>query len=138
LTIETGYENGDIDHEELQKAVNELREIYQDDIIKTIETGYENGDISREDKNRLIELTIRLMNHLYSKYSNYKEVDDMFYDHSLILDVDKYIDKVEDLENQLAEKENTYAKEIAEKDNELAEKEKQIIELQEKLSKYES
>ncbi len=55
----------------------------------------------------------------------------MFYDHSLILDVDKYIDKVEDLENQLAEKENTYAKEIAEK-------EKQIIELQEKLSKYES
>ena len=134
MTIETGYENCDIDHEELQKAVNELREIYQDDIIKTIETGYENGDISREDKNRLIELTIRLMNHLYSKYSNYKEVDDMFYDHSLILDVDKYIDKVEDLENQLAEKDNS----LIEKENALAEKDKQIIMLQEKLSKYES
>ena len=131
----------DIDHEELQKAVNELREIYQDDIIKTIETGYENGDISREDKNRLIELTIRLMNHLYSKYSNYKEVDDMFYDHSLILDVDKYIDKVEDLENQLAEKDNSLIEKenaLAKKDSELAEKDKQIIMLQEKLSKYES
>ncbi len=123
-----------ISAEKISKSLYELREIYQDDIIKTIETGYENGDISREDKNRLIELTIRLMNHLYSKYSNYKEVDDMFYDHSLILDVDKYIDKVEDLENQLAEKDNS----LIEKDSELAEKDKQIIMLQEKLSKYES
>ena len=81
------------------------------------------------------------MNHLYSKYSNYKEVDDMFYDHSLILDVDKYIDKVEDLENQLAEKDNSLIEKenaLAEKDSELAEKDKQIIMLQEKLSKYES
>ena len=92
-------------------------------------------------------------NNLYSKYSSYKEVDNMLHDESLELEIDKYIDAVDDLTEKLAEKDNIIAKKddmlaekddmlaekddmLAEKDDMLAEKDNQIAELQKQLMKY--
>jgi hypothetical protein len=66
------------------------------------------------------------MNHLYAKYSNVEEVDNMFHDESLDLITDKLYDKIEDLESVIAEKDDV----IAEKDNIIASLQEQIKNLQ--------
>ena len=133
--------------------ISKLREVYESDIIGTIEKSYKNNSISRADMNTLISLTNKLFEHLYSKYSSYKEVDNMLHDESLELEIDKYIDAVDDLTEKLAEKDNIIAKKddmlaekddmlaekddmLAEKDDMLAEKDNQIAELQKQLMKY--
>ena len=133
------------DNERLQSVVQELRDIYERDIIKTIEASFKNEEISRHDMEVLIKLTIRLFDHLYSKYSSLKEVDNMLYDQSLDLDIDRYMDRIEELEEEvtqltvekekvIVEKDNT----IAEKDNTIAEKDAMIEQLQNELNRYKS
>ena len=143
----------------LQNVVQELRDIYERDIIKTIEESFKNEEISRHDMEVLIKLTIRLFDHLYSKYSSLEEVDNMLYDQSLDLDIDRYMDRIEELEEELtqlttekekaiAEKDNTIAEKdstiaekdstIAEKDNTIAEKDALIEQLQNELNRYKS
>ena len=136
------------DNERLKNIVQELRDIYERDIIKTIEASFKNEEISRHDMEVLIKLTIRLFDHLYSKYSSLEEVDNMLYDQSLDLDVDRYMDRIEELEEEvsknaelLAEKDNTIAKKnntIAEKDNTISEKDALIEQLQNELNRYKS
>ena len=143
---ESYTENGD--NERLKNIVQELRDIYERDIIKTIEASFKNEEISRHDMEVLIKLTIRLFDHLYSKYSSLEEVDNMLYDQSLDLDVDRYMDRIEELEEEvsknaelLAEKDNTIAKKnntIAEKDNTISEKDALIEQLQNELNRYKS
>lgn len=143
---ESYTENGD--NERLKNIVQELRDIYERDIIKTIEASFKNEEISRHDMEVLIKLTIRLFDHLYSKYSSLEEVDNMLYDQSLDLDIDRYMDRIEELEDEvsknaelLAEKDNTIAKKnntIAEKDNTIAEKDALIEQLQNELNRYKS
>ena len=136
------------DNERLKNIVQELRDIYERDIIKTIEASFKNEEISRHDMEVLIKLTIRLFDHLYSKYSSLEEVDNMLYDQSLDLDIDRYMDRIEELEEEvsknaelLAEKDNTIAKKnntIAEKDNTISEKDALIEQLQNELNRYKS
>jgi hypothetical protein len=115
------------DYSRLKIVIEELREIYEHDIIKTIENSYKNDEISRNDMMILIKLSMKLLDYLYAKYSSVKEVEIMLHDESLDLDIDRYIDKIDDLEVKLAEK-----------DEKLAEKDKIIEELQEELKKYKS
>ena len=136
---ESYTENGD--NERLKNIVQELRDIYERDIIKTIEASFKNEEISRHDMEVLIKLTIRLFDHLYSKYSSLEEVDNMLYDQSLDLDIDRYMDRIEELEDEvsknaelLAEKDNT----IVERDNTIAEKDALIEQLQNELNRYKS
>ena len=118
-----------------------MRDIYERDIIKTIEASFKNEEISRHDMEVLIKLTIRLFDHLYSKYSSLEEVDNMLYDQSLDLDIDRYMDRIEELEEELTqlttEKEKDIA-EKAEKDNTIAEKDALIVQLQNELNRYKS
>ncbi len=115
------------DGEKLQEVIKELRDIYEHDILRTIEASFKNGEISHQDMIVLIKLTIRLFDHLYSKYSNVEEVDNMLYDQSLDLDIDRYMDRIESLED-----------EVSKKDELLAEKDELIAQLQEELKKYKS
>ena len=134
--------------EKLKSIVQELRDIYERDIIKTIEASFKNEEISRHDMEVLIKLTIRLFDYLYSKYSSLEEVDNMLYDQSLDLDIDRYMDRIEELEEEvsknaelLAEKDNTIAEKdntITEKDNTIAEKDALIEQLQNELNRYKS
>ena len=143
---ESYTENGD--NERLKNIVQELRDIYERDIIKTIEASFKNEEISRHDMEVLIKLTIRLFDHLYSKYSSLEEVDNMLYDQSLDLDIDRYMDRIEELEEEMSKKDEAIAKKdktiakkdktIAEKDNMLAENAELISKLQEELKKYKS
>ncbi len=107
----------------LHEVIQELRDIYQRDIISSIEDSYKNGDITRRDMTSLTNLTNQMFDHLYSKYSNIQEVNTMLYDQSLDLVVDKYEDKIEEMEAKLAEKEKV-----------LAEKDKEILRLQKELN----
>jgi hypothetical protein len=75
------------------------------EVLTLGENSYKTGVINRDDMNTLISLTKRLFEHLYSKYSEYKEVDNMLHDESLDLEIDKYIDAVDDLKEELAKKE---------------------------------
>ncbi len=136
---ESYTENGD--NERLKNIAQELRDIYERDIIKTIEASFKNEEISRHDMEVLIKLTIRLFDHLYSKYSSLEEVDNMLYDQSLDLDIDRYMDRIEELEEEMSKKDEAIAKKdktIAEKDNMLAENAELISKLQEELKKYKS
>ena len=122
------------DNERLKNIVQELRDIYERDIIKTIEASFKNEEISRHDMEVLIKLTIRLFDHLYSKYSSLEEVDNMLYDQSLDLDIDRYMDRIEELEEEVSNKDEV----IAEKDNTIAEKDALIEQLQNELNRYKS
>ncbi|MCR4845602.1 MAG: hypothetical protein K5865_02580, partial [Eubacterium sp.] len=122
------------DNERLQSVVQELRDIYERDIIKTIEASFKNEEISRHDMEILIKLTIRLFDHLYSKYSSLEEVDNMLYDQSLDLDIDRYMDRIEELEDEVSNRDEV----IAEKDNTIAEKDALIEQLQNELNRYKS
>ena len=122
------------DNERLQSVVQELRDIYERDIIKTIEASFKNEEISRHDMEVLIKLTIRLFDHLYSKYSSLEEVDNMLYDQSLDLDIDRYMDRIEELEEEVSKN----AELLAEKDNTIAEKDALIEQLQNELNRYKS
>ena len=118
-----------------------MRDIYERDIIKTIEASFKNEEISRHDMEVLIKLTIRLFDYLYSKYSSLEEVDNMLYDQSLDLDIDRYMDRIEALEEEVSKKDEEIAdkdNKLAEKDNMLAENAELISKLQEELKKYKS
>ena len=95
-----------------------MRDIYERDIIKTIEASFKNEDCD----------------HLYSKYSSLEEVDNMLYDQSLDLDIDRYMDRIEELEEEVSNKDEA----IAEKDNTIAEKDALIEQLQNELNRYKS
>ena len=126
---ESYTENGD--NERLKNIVQELRDIYERDIIKTIEASFKNEEISRHDMEVLIKLTIRLFDHLYSKYSSLEEVDNMLYDQSLDLDIDRYMDRIEELEEEVTQL-------TVEKEKVIAEKDAQIKQLQNELNRYKS
>ena len=122
-------------YNKLEQEISRLRETYEHDIISTIEDSYKQGVISREDMNVLIYLSRKLFEHLYSKYTNVKEVDNMLHDESLDLEIDRVYDQLELLNEKLAEQNNMLvAKDnvISEKDHHIAELEAQLAELKAK------
>ena len=130
LKIRNDFEKAYRNHNDnqLNSEISKLREIYESDIISTIENSYKQGVISRADMNILIALSYKLLEHLYSKYSNIKEVDNMLHDESLDLEIDKVYDQLDLLNEKLAEKDNM----LSEKDNQIAELKARLAELQAK------
>ena len=114
------------DSDKIKSTISELREIYEDDIIKTIEGCFKNGSLLREDMNLLISLTRRLFEHLYSKYSDQEVIEKMLHDESLDLEIDRYIDEVESLKDELAKKDSL----LSDKDQTIADKDQTIKQLQ--------
>ncbi len=96
--------------ERLKRVIQELRDIYERDIISNIEASFKKDIISSDDMIILIRLTIRLLNHLYAKYSSEEEINDMLHDESLDLDVDKYLDEIDSLKTEIAEKDKKIEK----------------------------
>lgn len=127
--------------------IERLRALYEDDIICLIERSYLIGQITAEDRRILSRLSRTLIEHLYQQYEEAREVIGV-YDHSLKLDIDEYIDALEEKEEQLASKDEQLAskdeqlaskdEQLASKDEQLASKDELIRTLTERLSKYES
>lgn len=118
--------------EHLKHVIQELRDIYERDIINTIEASFKNDIISSDDMIILIRLTIRLLNHLYARYSSEEEVDKMLHDESLDLDVDKYLDEIDNLKSELAETNEKLAEQyimLSGKDEEISRLKEQINKL---------
>ncbi len=127
--------------QQILSSFSRLRETYERDIISTIENSYKQGVISREDMNVLIHLSHMLFEHLYSKYKNVKDVDNMLHDESLDLEIDRVYDQLDLLNEKLAEQNNMLAEKdglIAEKDDMLAKKDSQIAELMAQLAELQS
>ena len=150
LKIRNGFEKAysNQNYDKLEQEISRLRETYERDIISTIENSYKQGVISREDMNVLIHLSHMLFEHLYSKYKNVKEVDNMLHDESLDLEIDRVYDQLDLLNEKLAEQNNMLAEKdgliaekdglIAEKDDMLAKKDSQIAELSAQLAELQS
>ncbi len=120
----------------LQEVISELRDIHANDIIKTINDSFEQNVISKKDHFQLLALTDTLLDYLYAKYRDEKEVDNMFRDRSLTLSIDPYIDALDEKDEEIARKDAIIAEKdnaIAEKDNAIAEKDKIIENLQKQL-----
>lgn len=107
-----------------EASISRLKELYKNDIIKVIEESYHSERISRNDMNVLIALTNRLFKYLYSDYQEVREADIM-HDESLDLEIDHYIDALEDAENRVAERDKTIA--ALEAEIEALKKEKQSL-----------
>ncbi len=88
--------------EKLRQVTSELSDILRCDIIATIESSYKNGEITRKDMDVLLGLTKRLLDYLYSRYKDVEEVEDMFHDESLDLEIDKLYDSIEEKEVVIA------------------------------------
>lgn len=79
--------------------VEALKSLVMNDIIGSINRNLEAGNITFDDADKLRQLTHMLYRHLYSHYEEMEAVNDMT-DESLILDVDIYMEKLEQAEKR--------------------------------------
>ena len=115
----------DFEKERSEDNIRRLIRLYEDDIMGMIEQAYSHDQITNKDYVSLRSLTILLLRHLYSRYQEIQEVLMRLYDQSLDLESDRLFDRIELLEEQ-----------IAEKDEQLSEKDEEIRRLKEQLAKY--
>ena len=111
-----------------KEDLDALKNLIQNDIIRSIEENLRVGNITENDARRIKRLTHKLYEHIYSHYEEMEELNDMT-DESLMLDID-IIEKKH--EQELAEKDKEISKkdkEISEKDKEISEKDKEILRL---------
>lgn len=115
------------------EKIMKLLDLYNNDIIKTIEQAYLAGEITDRDRGALLAATRQLMEHLYKRYSEVWEVIKDMRDHSIQLDIDEYLDALEEKDEELARK-----NEELEQINEELERKDEIIQmLSEKLAHFE-
>ncbi|MBR3539466.1 MAG: hypothetical protein IKN79_10410 [Eubacterium sp.] len=112
--------------------IQKLLDLYKNDIMNTISQAYQAGEIKGSDETALMSFTRMLMDHLYRKYDEIREgVEEMRdRDHSLELDMDEYIDKMIEMEEQLDSK----AEELASMNRELASMNKELASMNEELA----
>ena len=104
-----------------------------------IEQAYAHDQITNKDYVSLRSLTILLLRHLYSRYQEIQEALMRLYDQSLDLESDRLFDRIELLEEQIAEKDKQIAemeKQIAEIKKLIAEKDEESQRLKEEIEKY--
>lgn len=97
------------------ETIQQLQNLIENDILGTIEKNLQLGNISAGDARLLMELTRRLLRHLYAGYAETEEVCAM-YDHSLDLEMDKLLDRLAEKDEQLSEQ----RQQLSEKDAEIA------------------
>ena len=93
----------------LQKArtkenIEELQNLIVNDIMGSIEKNEKAGNISIEDAKNLRILTWKLYEEIYAQYAELEGVMRKWYDQSLDLESDRYLDKIDALEEELKEK----------------------------------
>ncbi len=110
--------------------ISRLRELYENDIISTMKASYNTGCLSREDLLILVFLTRKLFRHLYDKFEELKEIP-MLHDESLDLEIDKYIDALDEQKELVKQKDA----QLNEKDVQLNEKDVQLNEQKELIKK---
>ena len=120
----------DFEKERSEDNIRRLIRLYEDDIMGMIEQAYSHDQITNKDYVSLRSLTILLLRHLYSRYQEIQEALMRLYDQSLDLESDRLFDRIELLEEQIAEMD----KQITEKDKQIAEKDKQIAEIEKQIA----
>ncbi len=75
-----------------KENLEQLKRLIFHDILGNIEANYECGNITIDDASRLKNLTIALYRHLYAKYREMEDINDMT-DESLILEYDIFLKK---------------------------------------------
>ena len=123
-----------------KEDLDALKNLIQNDIIRSIEENLRVGNITENDARRIKRLTHKLYEHIYSHYEEMEELNDMT-DESLMLDIDiiekkheqELAEKEKEYEQELAEKEKEYEQQLTKKDKEykqeLEDKDKEILRL---------
>ncbi len=88
--------------------IRKLHNLIQYDILNSIDINKKAGNINAADARVLMQLTNKLLKHLYAKYPETEEVCDMF-DHSLNLEIDQINARFEKAEAQLEKAEEKLA-----------------------------
>ncbi len=120
------------------ETVAQLQKLIEYDILDSIKVNLSAGNISQNDSRNLIQLTQKLLNHLYARYTETEEICDM-YDQSLELEWDRYMDqweKMDQVMEQLGDKEKLILEmdeKILLQKKQLTQQEKQLTQQEEKL-----
>ena len=89
-----------------------MKNLIQNDIIGSINRNEEAGNISKSDAYNLKDLTLKLYRDIYAEYQELEEFT-MRYDQSMRLESDKYDKTLDELEEEVKEKDSA----LKEKDN---------------------
>ncbi|MBQ7920301.1 MAG: hypothetical protein IJ324_10230, partial [Lachnospiraceae bacterium] len=111
------------------ETIERLQKLLECDILNSINMNLEAGNISLNDSRILLELTQKLLRHLYARYPEMEEVCKM-YDHSLDLEIDRLIDQFEELDSKIQKA----TEELSQKDEQLSQKDEQLSQKDEQLS----
>ena len=95
-----------------KENVEALKTLFWDDIIGSINKNEELGNITDVDAVMLKDICIKLFDHIYSDYEESEEVLNMR-DHSLVLEIDPYVDRMEAAEAKSKELEEKIKEEEA-------------------------
>ena len=109
-----------------RENIDALKTLFWDDIIGSINKNLQLGNITDVDAHILIGICVKLFDHIYSCYKESEEVLPVR-DHSLVLDIDPYIDKMEAAIAKTKEAEER-TKELEEQTKELEEQTKEAEE----------
>ena len=130
-----------IEKERSKENVRQLLLLYRNDIIVPIDKAYEQGFLTWKDRLYLLALARRLSKHLYEKYKVIREDLKQMSNPYLELDIDKYMEKYDLLEekcNALEAKLSDKDRELSDKDKALSDKDDQITALQTMIRELEA
>ncbi|MGN0156946.1 MAG: hypothetical protein ACI39N_06835 [Lachnospiraceae bacterium] len=103
---------GKLKIERTEENMKELQKLIMNDIIGSINRNEEAGNISKSDAYNLKDLTLKLYRDIYAEYQELEEFT-MRYDQSMRLESDKYDKTLDELEEEVKEKDSA----LKEKDN---------------------
>lgn len=115
--------------------MEELKNLLLNDIMSTINRNEEIGNISISDAIDLKELTLRLYEEIYAKYSELEGFTMRLFDQSMELFTDRYDKTVEELQEEMQDIIEKSKAEIEQRDAEIERQNARIRELEEMLSK---
>lgn len=123
-----------VEKERTPENLNALKTLIQNDIMKSIDINEHAGNITTSDAGKLRSLTHKLYEHIYSHYSEMKELNDMT-DETILLDIDilekqieEHLDKITQLHDTLS----LMTDSLSQKDMEIALLKQQLDTLQSK------
>jgi len=118
-----------------EENMEELKNLLLNDIMSTINRNEEIGNISISDAIDLKELTLRLYEEIYAKYSELEGFTMRLFDQSMELFTDRYDKTVEELQEEMQDIIEKSKAEIEQRDAEIERQNARIRELEEMLSK---
>lgn len=113
------------------EVIEQLKNLLFHDILEGIQNSVNYGDITPRDASRLLDVTGKLLHHLYDEYEDIKKEVCNMYDQSLELEVHKYFEQIDALEEELSQKDEL----LSQKDEALSQQARRIAELEAELAK---